>query len=267
MTYQKNIDKGRWWNFGWQLVSGCDRVSPACDNCWSLAMEHRYGISPEVKFHSERLAKPLKRKKPASYAVWNDLFHESVFFESITQVCDIMVGTPRHQFLLLTKRPKRAIKYCKWWFDKSGESPFSLNVSVGVTCENQKTADERIPILLQIPAAKRFLSLEPLLGDVDLENVTMQLPNSISTVKGTVLGSNGRYFTPGGAKGTGVDWVIIGCESGAKRRLTKIEWIEHIVEQCRAAGVKVFVKQMEIDGKVEHDITKFPEHLQIREII
>ena len=76
-------NKGRWWDFGWKLVEGCTPVSPACKNCWSLAMEKRFRKENRVVFHGERLEKPFKRKKPASYTIWNDLFHESVSFECI----------------------------------------------------------------------------------------------------------------------------------------------------------------------------------------
>ena len=66
---------GRYWDFGWQLVEGCTKVSPGCDNCWSMAKEKRFRKESGIVFHDERLNRPLKRKTPASYAIWNDLFH------------------------------------------------------------------------------------------------------------------------------------------------------------------------------------------------
>jgi len=114
------------------------------------------------------------------------------------------------------------------------------NLHLGVTCENQRTADERIPVLLQIPAAVRFLSLEPLLEDIRLNPINFHYKGFIN-------------------------WVIIGCESGPGRRPCKLEWVRNIVDQCKAAGVPVFVKQLDINGVVEHDINKFPEDLKIRE--
>ena len=115
------------------------------------------------------------------------------------------------------------------------------------THTRQARADERIPDLLSINVPHRWLSLEPLLGPIDLSY---------------------PCFTDGCNHGTElhIDWVVVGAESGPNRRECKIEWIESIVNQCLAAGVPVFVKQIHIDGKLVDDINKFPEHLRIRQI-
>ena len=113
------------------------------------------------------------------------------------------------------------------------------NQFFGFTAENQEWYDKRIAeIDKPIPWAKIWVSCEPLLGPIDL--------------KGTAP----MFY----------DWVVVGCESGPKRRPCKIEWVESIVEQCLTAGVPVFVKQLDIDGKCVTDINKFPEHLRIRQV-
>lgn len=167
-------DQGRWWDFGWQLIEGCTKISPACKNCWSLEKEKRFGIPKEVIFHPERLDRPLKRKKPASYAIWNDLFHEDVSDGNITSTLEVIQKCPQHIFILLTKRPERALKYFTRLSNvmKNGVCninflPFN-NIWLGVTAENQETANKRIPILLEIPAVKRFVSIEPCLSSINL---------------------------------------------------------------------------------------------------
>ena len=119
------------------------------------------------------------------------------------------------------------------------------NIWLGVSIENQQTADERIPLLLQTPAAVRWLSIEPLLDTINLDPVQM-MDNR----------NRGRAV---------IDWVVVGCESGAKKRECKIEWIESIVEQCKQADIPVFVKQIQINSNVVKDIQQFPLHLRVRE--
>ena len=123
------------------------------------------------------------------------------------------------------------------------------NITLLTSVENQPMADKRVRDALKIPAACRGLSLEPLLGPVDLMKVK----------------TGSTKFQDGWALGIGIDWLIIGCESGPRRRPCNLEWIESLVEQGLEAGVPVWVKQISMDGKVETDMSKFPKHLQIRE--
>jgi len=118
------------------------------------------------------------------------------------------------------------------------------HIYLGVTVENQKRADERIPILLQIPAAVRFISVEPMLSKIDL---------------GIDIGHG-----VGDLAIDRLNWVICGTESGQKRRPAKIEWIRDLKDQCVDAGVPFFLKQIEINGKVSHDMYSWPEDLRIR---
>ena len=188
-----------------------------------------------------------------------DLFHEDVLVEYIDEIMTRIAMCPQHIFIILTKRTNRMFEYFKNTVQYDNWShliedialrefnellmvePPLKNLWVGVSCENQKYADERIPILIETPAQKRIVSLEPLLESVDISDYV----NIRSTL----------------------DWVIIGAESigGRPGRECKIEWVESIVQQCKDAGTPVFVKQLHIGGKLEHDINKFPEHLQIRQ--
>ena len=217
----------------------------------------------DVRCHPERLEKPLRWRKPRRVFVnsMSDLFHEDVPDEFILRVFNTMracwTDTPRrgHTFQILTKRPERMRDVCRrmrfdgagagrlWLADHPddiggwplmGATPGSEplpNVWLGVSVEDQATADERIPILLDTPAAVRWISAEPVLGPIDLWGARYANPNGGKT--GAVTSWDG-----------GLDWVVCGGESGRKARPCDVAWIRSIVEQCRAAGVPCFVKQL-----------------------
>ena len=274
-------DHGKYWDEAWNTVIGCTKCSVGCKNCWAEEMALRLSGMGQSKYqgvttHYETgpngwnglihcdpsiLDKPLHWRKPRTIFVNNmgDTFHPAVPFEFVDKM--LTYGTsfcPQHKFLFLTKRPERMKEYfeqlykglCKFHKGKPFQWPFK-NLYLGTTICNQAEANEKIPILLQIPAAKRWLSIEPMLGPVDLEFLSEHTFRSTKILEGwdTTL----------------IDWVVIGCESGPNRRPCKIEWIESIVNQCKAAGVPVFVKQISQEGKVERDINKFPTPLQIRQ--
>ncbi|HVE56560.1 MAG TPA: phage Gp37/Gp68 family protein [Pyrinomonadaceae bacterium] len=268
-----------------------------------------------IKFDEKALLKPLSVKKPTIYFVnsMSDLFHENVKDEWIDKVFAVMALCPQHTFQILTKRADRMKAYfesfnqieamgrgwnCANWLIKTFgkedgsektnivvESNFRYglqNVWLGVSVENQKTADERIPLLLNTPAAIRFLSCEPLLGEVDLTRLNQtQFTNGQNALSGK------REISPYSPPKleNKIDWVIIGGESGQiklKTRDCMHEWIRSIVQQCRSAQVPVFVKQLgtnsfyfdednpgEYEWKTKNkkggDISEFPEDLQIRQ--
>jgi len=234
--------KIEWTEYSWNVVTGCSPVSDGCDNCYANLMASRF---PEqfndfkVTERPDRLDQPMKLKKPSKIFVCSmgDLFHPDVTDEFLEQVEYIIKKCPQHVFQILTKRPNLIHDYFKEL----------NNVWLGVSVENQKTADERIPMLLDTPAALRFVSLEPLLGEIELYGVIPILDSDV--------------IEPS------LDWVIVGCETGhkSKRRPCKIEWVRSIVDQCQNAQVPVFVKQLDIDGKAIKDINKFPVDLQIRQ--
>lgn len=265
----ERIDKGLWWDQGWQLVEGCTKVSEGCQNCWSLEKEKRFKISSEVRFMENRLDRLMKRKKPTVYSLWNDLFHESISFEMIDKVFGIIGLSPQHIFIILTKRPERMLEYynsrelgfidggeCEaftllngdlsdiqkkngWKFENyyvddghnhkeqeleyHGELPLP-NLWLGVTAENQDQANKRIPILLKIPCAIRFVSCEPLLSDIDFPWY-----QDIQPTNGTILKD--------------IDWLIAGPETGHNKRPMQKEWIESLYNQCKEANVSFFDKK------------------------
>ena len=167
-------------------------------------------------------------------------------------------ATPNLDWLLLTKRPENIARMMPAYFpgyiaeagamNQEGARP---NVWLGVSVEDQQRADERIPLLLQASAAVRFLSCEPLLGPVDL---TAHKPPCVPSWWQGDLNPLSR-----------IDWVIVGSESGHKRRPMEESWARSLADQCRAAGVSFFMKQMQVDGKVTGEIGEFPSDLQIRE--
>ncbi len=180
------------------------------------------------------LDKPFKWTKPRTIFVcsMSDLFHKSVPFEWISKVFSITQKCPQHTFLILTKRPEIMQKY----FNYTGIRYPYLNVWLGVTAENQEQADKRIPILLSIPSKKRFVSIEPMLGPVDLNNEWGAYQNGNNTpFRKKII--------------EGLDWVLCGAESGPGRREMQIPWAIDLKDQCVEAGVPFFFKQKFENGK------------------
>lgn len=250
--------KIEWADEVWNPVTGCDKVSPGCTNCYAKAMCRRFWKQWDrepppnhfkVKLHSDRLEQPLHWRKPRRVFVCSmgDLFHEDVPSVFVGQVWMTMAGAPQHTFQVLTKRPERMIKFVHGLHKWAHAEQALPNVWLGVTAENQQCADERIPRLLQTPAAVRFVSVEPMLGPIKLWRGLEQ--------------PQGDYLMLIDA----CDWVIIGCESGPKRRPMKLEWALDLVRQCQEAEVAVFVKQVDIDGKVSKDPSEWPGELRVRE--
>ena len=251
-------DKTRieWCDATWNPVTGCTPVSAACDHCYA-SRQIRSGRTPAVhgskdfsstQFHPNCLEQPLRWKKPRRIFVCSmgDLFHESIQLFDVTEnIFNTISACHRHTFMILTKRPKRmraAIQY-----DLINDPPLEFgmdkwtiieNLWLGITAENQEMADQRIPILLQTPAAKRFVSVEPMLGPVDLCVFEMRADSKL-------------------------DWVICGGETGPGARECNYEWVNNLKNQCVRAGVPFFFKgwgthgpmkksdphYMKIDGK------------------
>lgn len=236
-------------------IIGCSKISEGCQNCYAETMANRLasmktteyyrqvtckhthslpnGWNGKTYFVESQLDKPYKRKKPTMYFVCSmgDLFHESVPFEWIDKVFRVMIDNKHHTFQILTKRPERMKEYIKSLWDQE----FS-NIWLGVTAENQEQANKRIPILLETPASKRFVSLEPLLSNIDFiineGNIKHYALEGNATCKGEMYS--------GGNK---IDWVIAGPETGHKARPMQKEWIENIYVQCKTAKVPFFDKK------------------------
>ncbi len=219
------------------------------------------------------LLKPLYWKKPKRIFVnsMSDLFHDDVPDEWIDKVFAVMALCPQHTFQILTKRSKRMREYFEFHHEVSGDTRddrISYQVSrlerifnrapiknigiynwplpsvhLGVSCEDQTRAEDRIPDLLATPAAVRFVSAEPLLGPIDFENIPY--------LDGTYLNAlAGEVWTPGAGSADSfttkcrkMGWVIVGGESGPGFRPMQIEWAESIQRQCENAGTAFFFKQ------------------------
>jgi len=244
--------KIEWTEETWNPVTGCTKVSPGCANCYAERMAKRLagrnGYPADEPFrvtlHPDRMDQPLRWKKPRRVFVCSmgDLFHDDVPGEFLALAFDKMRRTPQHTYQVLTKRAVDMWEWCR--FDYA-----PANVWLGVTAEDQRHADERIPLLLQTPAAVRFVSVEPMLEALDLWQYLGCATNPIGPAYG----------------GQGIDWVIIGCESGPNRRPMDLDWAQSLVAQCRAAQVSVFVKQLSIAGRVSYDPAEWPEDLRVRE--
>jgi protein gp37 len=240
----------------WNPVTGCTPESEGCQNCYARPFLNRFrGIEGhkfehgfDVRMHQKALDEPRNWKKPRRVFVCSvsDLYHPDVNPLFRWMVWRTMRECFQHTFLVLTKRPQQMLDDLAnntMWADEikhEGErcrfihNPLP-NVWLGVTAENQQTADERIPILLQCPAAVRFVSCEPLLGRVDLGDAFGTCYHSAE---------DGDTCTGDVSYNHGVDWVIVGGESGPKARPCNVEHIRSLVQQCRAADVPVFVKQL-----------------------
>ena len=230
-----------WCDRTWSPITGCSPISEGCANCWakrfSKRLAGRYGYPADrpfrVTFHKDRLEEPLHWRKPQRVFVisMGDLFHKDVPDTAIAQIFNAMVEP--HTYLVLTKRPERMQEWFshvgQWsgfWTHDGPEWP-RKNVYLGVSVENQQRTDERIPILLQIPAAKRFISVEPMLAPVDLTKTLVE--SSI-------------FADPK------LDWCIAGPETGPKARPCNKKWVADLYKQCRAAGVP-FWDKTDILGK------------------
>jgi len=246
--------EGKWWDAAWTLVEGCTPVSEGCANCWSAALTHRFGgwyrgltknfsIEPEnrgrgvhwtgiIILREDRLGLPMQVIKPHAWAVWNDLFHEDVPEDFLLNVWETMGQTPRHIFLILTKRAERMKNIVDYHFWHAVYS----NIWLGVSVENQEEADRRIPLLLQTPAAKRFVSVEPMLGPVLLDRWLPIASRGNRWEKVKVAAAYGQPKPPM------LDWVICGGETGPRARPMHPNWVRELRNQCQAAGVPFFFK-------------------------
>ncbi len=235
-----------WCDYTWGPVTGCTPCSPGCGACYARAMAKRFGRSFEVTLHPERLEEPLRVKKPSKIfpCSVSDLFHADVPDEFIGHVWDVMLRASWHTFLVLTKRIERGNDF----LSRRYPSPLP-NVWVGVSAEDQKRADERIPVLLETPAAVRFVSLEPLLDRVDLSTYMPGL--SLVIAGGESGGPPERALVERcdrclGRGHQGPDGASVTCHTcdGTTWMLKRsaLEWVRSLRDQCRQAGVPFFWK-------------------------
>jgi len=227
----------------------------------------RYGYPADEPFrvtvHPDRLREPYRWRKPKRVFVCSmgDLFHEDVPARFIDTVFEVMSERTPHTFQILTKRAVRMAEFIRWHYEHYAGRFAAIfpNVQCGVSACNQTEADANIPELLRTPAAVRFVSFEPLLSAVNIERYVIPQYSELfrDAEFAPVDRDDYRY--------NALDWVIVGCESGPGHRPCKLEWVESIVAQCGEASVPVFVKQIEVDGRISHDPNEWPAHLRVRE--
>lgn len=213
--------KIEWTDYTWNPVTGCQKVSQGCKNCYAETMAKRFWKDRDfgdVVCHYDRLDQPVRLRKPRRIFVnsMSDLFHEKVSFAFIVRVFEIMAATPQHTYQILTKRPERMEEFVNRWWSYVDDT--LKNVWLGVSIEDQASGSKRIPSLLRTNAAVRFVSYEPALGPVDL------------------WGCDGGVFD-------NLDWIIAGGESGRNARAPHPQWFRDIRDECKLSGIKFFFKQ------------------------
>ncbi|OSQ33992.1 DUF5131 family protein [Thalassospira sp. MCCC 1A01428] len=254
----------------------CTKVSAGCQNCYAADFQKRFkntvryaaqdADQVEIYLHEPVLMQPLLWKKPRTIFVCSmtDLFYEGHPLEWIMQIWAVMALCPQHTFQVLTKRiarasdmlggisPKgdhamcRAINEIPYGLgDRRGSLEMPLpNVWLGTSVEDQATANERIPVLLETPAAVRFVSAEPLLGPVDLTSLDGGYHDGVRLIiDGLTDTALDAYDNIGGIFGAKLDWVIVGGESGRNARPMHPDWARSLRDQCKAAGTPFFFKQ------------------------
>lgn len=213
--------KIEWATESWNPITGCTKVSEGCKHCYAEVMAKRLagraGYPKEnpftVTFHEDKLDQPYRWQKPRDIFVCSmgDLFHPAIPTERILQIYTIIKGNPHHRFLVLTKRSVRM----KLIFDNPIRDDFPSNLWLGVSIENQKAADERLPDLIETACLNKFISIEPILEEVYIGPETYQ----------------------------GVHWIIVGDESGPNRRPAKLDWVRSIRDGCIKSNTPFFFKQ------------------------
>ncbi|HEV7523031.1 MAG TPA: phage Gp37/Gp68 family protein [Candidatus Angelobacter sp.] len=263
-----------WTDATWNPIRGCTRVSDGCRNCYAERVAIRFsgkgqaydGLAKitnghpqwtgKVAFVEKHLNDPLKWKEPRRIFVnsMSDLFHEQLSDECVQKIFKVMCQAKQHVFQVLTKRPKRMLEFLSRWNSMTRDfGPLYPNtwpqkhIWLGVSCENQATADERIPLLLQTPAATRWISAEPLLGPIDLHRGGFTLLEPVKS--------------PSGQPWPGLNWVVAGGESGPGARPMHPDWARSLRDQCKAAGVAFFFKQW---GEFA-DLTNEPDGSELHE--
>ncbi len=206
-----------WTEMTWNPTTGCDKLSAGCKFCYAEVMSKRlqamvvekYKNNFDITTHESELQIPYTWKKPKIVFVnsMSDLFHKDVSIEFIRKVFKVMKDNPQHVFQILTKRAD-VLRY----YDSEGWLDWTHNIWMGVSVENEKVTN-RIKLLQETKARVKFLSCEPLIGP--LPNLNLK----------------------------GIDWVIVGGESGRKPRPMKKEWVKDIKTQCKQADVAFFFKQ------------------------
>ena len=246
----------KYWDKAWNPMIGCKKCSPGCEHCYAARMAERYpelrdadgGFTP----HPPKTLKTPPKSGVVFVGNMTDIFGE---WNDWNLIVNWLMSLNDHaETLLLTKRAERMERlianidpFCRAWW--------------GITAENQDKLSERAPHLMRTGRyIQKWASLEPLIGPVNIAPYLL--------TEHQKRGFDNQYIPPehNWQYYDKFDWVVVGAESGENRRPCKLEWVRQIVEDCQEWGVPVFVKQLEIDGKLVKDINLFPEDLQIRQV-
>lgn len=244
------MSKIEWTDKTWNPIVGCSKVSPGCRNCYAERMarrlkamgrpeyqsvvdEHGWTGTIHYAFHdNNRIAQPRHWKKPRRIFVCSmgDLFHESVAAEAILRVYATMEYASHHTYQVLTKRPQRMLRWHQRYKAERGRwfTEHNPHIWHGISAENQAALARRMPALLETPLPIRFVSLEPLLGPINLK---------------PYLWKEAGPHWPGTNPPSGLHWVIVSAESGPGARPMKEDWVRSIRDQCIEAGIPFFYKQ------------------------
>ena len=287
----------------WNPTTGCDRVSPGCDHCYALTMAKRLKAMGSAKYqtdgdprtsgpgfgvamHEDVVTEPLRWRKPRTVFVnsMSDLFHKDMSDDFLAKVFAVMALTPQHTYQILSKRHARlkSLLNASWFVNAVWAEMYVLShgdslrmfdkqpwpipgVWLGVSAEDQRWADIRIPALMQTPAAVRFVSCEPLLGPIKLHRGHGHCP--------------AHDFAGGFCSGPCPDlvvptWLIVGGESGRGARPMDLDWVRNLRDDGRSAGAAVFVKQLGSVWATRHgaadrkggDPSEWPADLRVREM-
>lgn len=255
------------------FVIGCSPVSAGCQNCYVAAWAKRAGRDfDQVTTYPDKLRRLEKAQwmhkgaldrgqaKPMCFVCnMGDLFHPDVPTSFIDDALHVMAVRSDVDWQVLTKRPERMHEVVSdWCWEVQGSLP--SNIWLGVTAENQAAADERIPILLGTPAKLRWVSVEPMLGPVDIAAYLKRCPECGGSGYIRYGPTEGEFCGCMGEKA--LDWVVCGAESGPRHRPFEVEWAASLYAQCRDAGVPFFGKQasgvkpglpLYLDGQMFHE--------------
>jgi len=234
------MSKIEWTEKTWNPITGCTKISAGCKNCYAETIAKRFWGNrkfTDIQLHEDRLMQPIKWRKPQMIFVnsMSDLFHEDVPFYFIDDILSITQRCKQHTFQILTKRPERMLAYIKanW----GGEIKLN-NVWFGISAENQKMFDTRLPYLLQCNSYNNWISFEPLLEEISLDTAQV----FIDIVRGRNT----------------IEWVVVGGESGRKKRPFNPDWARKLRDQCKELKIPFFMKQID-------KVQEIPKDLMIRE--
>ena len=255
-----------WTDYTWNPIVGCSKCSPGCEHCYAERMAVRLAAmgvdkyrvvitdkkwNGKLFFDEKAMSEPLKWKKPRRIFVnsMGDTFHGKVKAGWYKDIYDTIKACPQHTFIILTKRADQLSEsyelFQKFWI---GDLP---NVWLGVTVCNQDE-DKNIRLLLQVPAAVRFVSIEPMLGEINLDDIidekTEFYEDHINALYCDVSPEDDLKY-----HGQTINWVICGGESGPKARPMNPDWVRNLRDQCKADGVPFMLKQWGEYGPVNGD--------------